>query len=377
MNNPYEVLGVDKNVSDQDLKKAYRKLAKKYHPDLNSGDEAAAEKLKEVNESYSILSDPDKRAAYDRYGAAAFENGGMGSGFGGFSGGGFGDIFSDLFSDLFSGGGSYQRRDTNAKLRGEDLQYRLRVTFREAVFGGDKEITFRRKQHCHTCHGSGAKEGSKKETCNTCHGNGQVSQQTRTPFGVINQATTCPTCHGSGTVIKDKCHSCNGSGFEYKNMKIKVKIPKGVNSGQTITIRGKGNDGENGGPAGDLYIVIYVEEHDVFKRHGNDVYYELPISVITATLGNKIEIPVLNGMKEFDIPEGTQHGTRFKVKGEGITNEKTGHTGDLYFDVKIVIPKKLDRKEREAFEHFAEVVGEDVKEPTRKTFFDKVKDLFE
>ena len=376
MRDPYEVLGVSKSANQQELKSAYRKLAKKYHPDLNSGDEEAAEKLKEVNEAYSILSDEEKRAKYDRFGSAAFEQGG--AGYGGFNGAGMGDIFSDLFSDFFGGGGfRQQRRDPNAKTRGQDLEMRLNISFREAVFGGEKEVSFKRKQTCSTCNGSGAKYGTKREICQTCHGNGQVRRTSQTPFGSFASVDTCPTCHGEGSVIKEKCDTCHGQGFEAKSMKIKIKIPKGVNSGQVITVRGKGNDGANGGPAGDLYLIIFVEEHEVFKRSGNDVYYELPISMITATLGNKIEIPVLNGLEEFEIPQGTQHGTRFKLKGKGITDERTGRTGDLYFDVKVVIPKKLSKDEKKKFEEFAHVSGENVTEVQPKSFFDKIKEFFD
>jgi len=379
MRDPYEVMGVDRNATDQDLKSAYRKLAKKYHPDLNSGDEEAAEKLKEVNEAFSILSDKEKRARYDRYGAAAFENGG--GGYTDFGGSGMGDIFSDLFSDFFGSGGGYsyrqQRRDPNAPTRGSDLELNLRISFKDSVFGVEKEVSYRRKENCHTCHGSGAKEGHSKETCSVCNGTGRVMRQSQTPFGVFQSQETCSNCSGTGTVIKEKCETCNGSGFENKNVKLKIKIPQGVRNGQVITVRGKGNDGANNGPAGDLYIVVYVEEHEIFKRINNDIYYELPISMITATLGNKIDIPVLDGTMEFEIPQGTQHGTRFKVKGKGVTEARSGHTGDLFFDVNIIVPKKLNDEERKKFEEFAEVCGENVTKPQHKSFFDKVKDLFD
>lgn len=378
MRDPYEVMGVDKNATQQEIKSAYRKLAKTYHPDLNAGDEEAAEKLKEVNEAYSILSDEDKRVRYDRYGAAAFENGG---GYSDFGGSGMGDIFSDLFSDLFGAGGGYsysqQRRDPNAPTKGSDLELSIKVTFKESVFGTEKEISYRRKENCHTCHGTGAKDGHGRETCPTCNGTGRINRKSETPFGVFSSQETCPTCNGSGTIIKEKCDTCHGTGFENKNVKMKIKIPKGVKNGQVITIRGRGNEGANNGQAGDLFLVLYVEEHEIFKRVGNDIYYELPISMITATLGNKIDIPVLDGTMEYEIPHGTQDGTRFKVKGKGITEERTGHTGDLYFDVKVVIPKKLNDKERKAFEAFADVSGENITAPQNKSFFDKLKDFFD
>lgn len=375
MRDPYEVLGVDKSATQDELKRAYRKLAKEYHPDLNSGDEEASEKLKEINEAFSILSDEEKRARYDRFGKAAFEQGGNG----GFSGYGadMGDIFSDLFGDLFGGHRSQQRRDPNAKQRGADLEMKVLISFREAVFGGEKEISFRRKQTCHTCSGTGAKEGTGKETCSVCHGNGQVHRTTNTPFGQFSSVETCSNCGGSGTVIKEKCDTCSGHGFENQNMKIKIKIPQGISSGQVITIRGKGNDGANDGPSGDLYIIIYVEEHEVFKRSGNDVYYELPISMITAALGNTIEIPVLNGLKDYEIPAGTQNDTRFRLKGEGITDSRTGRTGDLYFDVKVVIPKKLSKEEKEKLQEFAEISGEDINPVQSKSFWEKMKEFFE
>ncbi|MDO5027326.1 MAG: molecular chaperone DnaJ [Tissierellia bacterium] len=375
MRDPYEVLGVGKDVTEQELKRAYRKLAKKYHPDLNSGDAEAAEHLKEVNEAFSILSDPDKKARYDRYGAAAFENGA-----GAYSGADMGDIFSDLFGDLFGGGGfSYrqQRHDPNAKRRGADLEMTIGVTFKEAVFGAEKEISYRRQENCHTCGGSGAKEGHHRETCDVCNGTGSVTRTSQTPFGVFRSQETCSQCGGSGTIIKEKCDTCHGHGFETKTVKLKVKIPEGIMNGQAITIRGRGNEGANGGPAGDLYLIVYVQEHEIFKRLGNDVYYELPISLITATLGNKIEIPILDGTMDYEIPQGTQPGTRFRIAGKGIRDPRTGIRGDLYFDAKVVIPKKLTDKEREKFEEFAELSGEEVREPMKKGFFDKLKDIFD
>lgn len=376
MRDPYEVLGVAKNADENELKSAYRKLAKKYHPDLNGGDEEAAEKLKEVNEAFSILIDDEKRQRYDRFGAAAFENGG--GGYGDF--GNMGDIFSDLFGDLFGGGGfSYrqQRQDPTAARRGEDLELSIQISFKESVTGLEKEISFKRKAHCHTCSGTGAKEGFDKQTCGTCHGSGRVSRSTQTPFGVFQSQESCPTCHGSGTVIEEPCDTCHGNGFETRQTKVKVRIPQGIRSGQTIPIRGKGNDGANGGPAGDLYLVVYVQEHDIFKRVANDIYYDLPISMVTAALGNEIEIPTLDGLIPYEIPQGTQHDTRFKVKGKGVTEESTGRQGDLYFDVKIVIPKKLNEEEKQALEDFAQISGENVHPQANKGLFSKIKDFFE
>lgn len=373
MNNPYEVLGVDQNASAQVIKKAYRKLAKKYHPDLNGGDEEAQEKLKEINQAFSIVGDEENRAKYDKYGAAAFD---PNSGFGGFSGGGMGDIFSDLFSDFFGGGsGRTYREDPNAPKRGEDIQVRLNISFRESVTGVEKEIKFKKYQKCDVCEGNGAKPGTKKKTCSTCGGSGKVRTTQRTPFGQFASVSTCPDCNGSGQVFEEKCEKCHGEGRVVKSSTAKVKIPSGISDGDVIPLRGHGHDGTNGGPAGDLYIVVQVGEHEVFKRYGNDIFFELPISFVTAALGNDIEIPTLEGRRDFHIPAGTQNDTRFKINGEGMTDVRTGHKGDLYFDVKLIVPEKLSHDQKEKLKEFAKISGEDVK--PEKNFFDKIKDWFE
>lgn len=372
MNNPYEVLGVDKNSNAQEIKKAYRQLAKKYHPDLNGGSEEAQEKLKEINEAFSIIGDEENRAKYDRYGEAAF---GPNSGFGGFGGSGMGDIFSDLFSDIFGASRQSQRRDPNAPRRGEDIQMQVRISFKEAVTGVEKEVSYRRYQKCSTCEGSGAKPGTNKKSCSHCGGNGQVRSTQSTPFGQFSTVNTCSHCNGTGQEIEHKCETCHGQGRVVKNSKVKIKIPAGISTGDMIPVRGQAHDGENGGPAGDLYIVVNVEEHEVFKRYGNDIFFELPISYATAALGNEIEIPTLEGTEKYEIPAGTQDSTRFKLSGKGMNNVRTNRKGDLYFDVKIIVPTKLNEKQKELLKEFANVTGEEVK--PEKNFFEKIKDWFE
>lgn len=371
MNNPYEVLGVSQSASAQEIKKAYRKLAKKYHPDLNGGSEEAQDKLKEINEAYSILGDEENRAKYDRYGDAAFD---PNSGFGGFSGG-MGDIFSDIFSDLFGSSSRGRQRDPNAPKKGQDIQIRVNISFRESVIGVEKEISYRRYQKCETCDGSGTKPGTSKKTCSHCHGSGQVRSTQNTPFGQFSTVNTCPTCHGSGTIIEEKCETCHGEGRILKSSKIKIKIPSGIADGNMIPVRGEGHAGENGGPSGDLYIVVSVEEHEIFKRYGNDIFYELPISFATAALGKEIDIPTLEGTTKFTIPAGTQNDTRFKLNEEGMTDIRTGYKGDLYFDVKVIVPKKLNDKQKELLKEFAGVTGEEVK--PEKGFFEKIKEWFD
>ncbi|QZO75837.1 molecular chaperone DnaJ [Helcococcus kunzii] len=374
MNNPYEVLGVDKNASAQEIKKAYRRLAKQYHPDLNGGSEEAQEKLKEINQAFSILGDEDNRAKYDRYGEAAFD---PNSGFGGFGGSGMGDIFSDLFSDFFGGrSSSYsQRRDPNAPKRGEDIQEHVHISFKEAVSGIEKEIKYKRYKKCPTCEGTGAKPGTQKKTCSQCGGTGQTRTTQSTPFGQFSTVNTCSRCGGTGQEIEHECETCHGNGRVPKDAKVKIKIPSGISNGDVIPVRGQGHEGENGGPAGDLYIVVSVEEHELFKRYGNDIFYELPISYSTAVLGNEIEIPTLEGTTKFEIPAGTQNDTRFRLDGEGMQDVRSGRKGNLYFDVKITVPTKINDRQRELLEELAEVTGEEVK--PEKSFIDKIRDWFE
>lgn len=371
MQDPYEVLGVSRDASDDEIKREYRKLAKKYHPDLNPGDSEAEQKFKEATLSYEILSDKEKRAQYDRFGEAAFTNGG-GAGYGDFSGG-FGDLFGDLFSDLFSGA---NRQSANRPTKGSDIQQVVKLTFAEAAFGVSKEIQVRREEVCETCGGTGAEDESSIHTCDKCNGNGVINQVSQTPFGRMSRTVTCDKCHGSGEIIDEPCKACHGEGRVYKNERIKIEIPSGVETNNVMRVSNKGDAGYNGGPNGDLYIIMEVSEHDIFKRDGLDIYYDMPISFATAALGGEIEIPTLNQTMKFEIPEGTQTGTKFKVKKEGITDSRTKRTGDLYFYVKVVTPENLNKEQREALEAYANTVGEDVKNH-EKGFFAKLKDLFD
>ncbi len=373
MRDPYEVLGVEKTATSVEIKREYRKLAKKYHPDLNPDNEEAEQKFKEVTLAYEILSDADKKQKYDTYGAAAFENGGAGFN-GGFGGGfgGFGDIFGDLFGNIFNQG--YQN---NAKrpAKGADIQQVVNLTFQEAAFGASKEIQIRREEECHVCHGSKAEKGSETHTCPDCHGQGVVNEVSRTPFGTMSRTVTCSKCHGTGEIIDKPCKNCKGTGKEYKSEKIKIDIPSGVEDNNVIRLSGKGHVGENGGPNGDLYVILRVANHEIFKRDGLDIYYEMPISFPTAALGGKIDVATLRKSVEFEIPAGTQTGERFTLKNEGIKDKRTGRTGNLYFYVKVVTPTKLSKDQKEALKAYAEASGSEVRE--EKSFFDKVKDFFE
>ena len=369
MKDPYEVLGVSKSASSDEIKREYRKLAKKYHPDLNPDDKEAEQNFKEATLAYEILSDPEKKQKYDAYGSAAFENGGAGFN-GGF--GGFGDIFSDLFGDIFN-----QGYGNNAKrpIKGDDIQQVVNLTFQEAAFGTGKEVQVRREVECHVCHGSKAEEGSETHTCPDCHGQGMVNEVSRTAFGTMSRTVTCSKCHGTGEIIENPCKNCKGTGKEYKSEKIKIDIPSGVEDKNVIRLSGKGNVGENGGPFGDLYVVLRVANHEIFKRDGLDIYYEMPISFPTAALGGKINVATLRKPIEFEIPAGTQTGEKFTLKKEGIEDKRRGRTGNLYFYVKVITPTKLSKEQKEALKNYAEASGDEVKED--KSFFDKVKDFFE
>ena len=369
MKDPYEVLGVSKSASSDEIKREYRKLAKKYHPDLNPDDKEAEQNFKEATLAYEILSDPEKKQKYDAYGSAAFENGGAGFN-GGF--GGFGDIFSDLFGDIFN-----QGYGNNAKrpIKGDDIQQVVNLTFQEAAFGTSKEIQVRREVECHVCHGSKAEEGSETHTCPDCHGQGMVNEVSRTAFGTMSRTVTCSKCHGTGEIIENPCKNCKGTGKEYKSEKIKIDIPSGVEDKNVIRLSGKGNVGENGGPFGDLYVVLRVANHEIFKRDGLDIYYEMPISFPTAALGGKINVATLRKPVEFEIPAGTQTGEKFTLKKEGIEDKRRGRTGNLYFYVKVITPTKLSKEQKQALKNYAEASGDEVRED--KSFFDKVKDFFE
>ena len=355
----YEVLGVDKSADEASIKKAYRSLAKKYHPDMNQGDAEAEKKFKEVNEAYAILSDPQKKQQYDQFGHAAFEQGGPGAGggFGGFEGfGGFGDIFSDIFGGGF-GSSSGARR--NAPMRGDDVGATVNITFEEAAFGVKKDVTFNRIQRCSDCGGSGAEKGTKPETCSTCGGTGQRRVVQRMMGMQFQSTTTCEACRGTGKIVKNPCSNCRGTGFVKVSKKLGVSIPAGIDDGERIALRGEGCDGRNGGPTGDLIITVRVKQHSVFERDGYNIYCEVPITVAEATLGAEITVPTLEGNMQYTIPEGTQPGTQFTIRQKGIPYvNNSSKRGDLVFIVNVEIPKGLNDKQKEHMRAFAESCGE-------------------
>ena len=374
----YEVLGVEKSASADELKKAHRKLAKKYHPDLNQGEKAkeAEEKFKEVSEAYEVLSDPQKRQRYDQFGHAAFDpQAGGGAGYGDFSGfDGFGDIFESFFGGGFGGGA---RRNPNAPQKGRDLQYGVDLTFEQACFGCEIELTVSRTEKCESCHGSGAEKGSSPQRCPTCGGTGQVRTVQRTPFGNIQSSRPCDACRGTGQIISNPCKDCRGTGTTRKTRKIKVNIPAGIDDGQIISMSGQGDAGKNGGPNGDLLVVARVKNHKVFTRRGYDTLCELPITFVEATLGAEIEVPTIDEKLKFNIPEGTQTGKVFRFKGKGIPKlHGGGARGDHYVTVNIEIPKNLTEKQKDLLRQFGETV-EEGKYKDKKNFFDKIKDLFD
>ncbi len=351
----YEVLGLDKSADDGAIKKAYRSLAKKYHPDLNPGDKEAEASFKEVNEAYDVLSDPDKRKKYDQYGHAAFDPAsGMGGGFGGFGDFGGFDI-NDIFSSFFGGGSSGRR---NGPIRGDNINLRLTLTFEEAVFGCKKEITYTKVQKCTDCSGSGAAKGTSPKTCSACGGSGQVRVQQRTPFGMMQSSKTCDSCRGTGKIIEQKCTGCKGTGFVRASKKLEVNIPAGIDDGQQIGLRYQGSDGMNGGAAGDLNLLIHVRPHSVFERDGDDLYCEVPITYAEATLGAEIEIPTLEGKEKLTIPEGTQTGTTFTLKNKGVTRVNSRMKGNLYVTVVVEVPRNLNREQKDLLEKFAQSCGE-------------------
>lgn len=372
----YEVLGVEKQATSDEIKKAYRVLAKKYHPDMNPGDKEAEVKFKEVNEAYEVLSDADKRQKYDQYGHAAFDPSmGGGSGFGGF-GGGFGADFDfgDIFSSFFGGGGGSSRSRANAPIDGDDIATGITISFEEAVFGCKKEISFQRIEACSDCAGSGAEKGSKAESCKNCRGTGRVSVQQQTMFGYMQTQRACQDCRGTGKIIKNPCKNCNGKGFIRINKKLEVTIPAGIDSMQRIILRGQGSAGRNGGANGDLMIEVRVKEDKVFTRSGNNVYCEIPISFAEAALGAEIDVPVLGGGTEkFQIPEGTQTGTTFTLKGKGVANVNTKRKGDLVITVNVETPKNLTAEQKKLLTAFASSLGE--KNTGKKnSFFKKIFD---
>ena len=374
----YEVLGIKKGATDAEIKKAYRKMAQKYHPDMNPGDKEAEAKFKEVNEANEVLSDPDKRARYDQYGFAGvdpnFNPGfGGGSGFGGFGSGGFGGFDFDLggiFNDFFGGGGTQQRR--NAPQRGEDIVSKVTITFEEAAFGVEKEIEVARIEDCQACHGSGCAEGTSPETCPDCHGTGSVRTSRQTPLGAFVQTSTCPRCHGRGKIIKNPCPTCKGKGKVRHNKKITVKIPAGIDMGQSVRIRGEGHAGSNGGPAGDLLVAVTIKPHALFTRDGANLRCQIPISFTQAALGAEIEVPTLDGKVRYTVPEGTQSGTTFRLKGKGMPYVGYKTRGDQFVTVVVETPTKLTKEQKELLRKLEDATGE-ASQPKRKSFFDKLK----
>ena len=365
----YEVLGVTKGASEDEIKKAYKKMARKYHPDLNPGDKAAEEKFKEVNEAYEVLSDPDKKARYDQYGHAGVD---PNFGAGGFDGAGFdfgdlGDIFGSFFGGGFGGG---QRRNPNAPQRGESIRASVSVSFTDAAFGCEKSVTLERSEMCGTCKGNGCAPGTTPEVCPDCHGTGTVQVRRQTPMGVFASNGPCRKCGGTGRLIHQPCPDCRGGGTVRKRKTIQVTIPAGIDHGQTISLRGQGNAGKNGGPAGDLLITVMVQPHDLFRRDGVDVFCEAPITFTQAVLGAELEIPTIDGKVKYSIPEGTQTGTVFRLKGKGIPVLNGRGRGDQYVTVTIETPRNLNKEQKEALRKFSETVGENNYEK-RKSFFKK------
>ena len=368
----YEVLGIQKGASEDEIKKAYKKLARKYHPDMNPGDREAEEKFKEVNEANEVLSDPEKKARYDQFGFAGVDpNYGAGAGGGAYGGGfDFGDL-GDIFGSFFGGGfGGGQRRNPNAPQRGESIRASVSVSFTEAAFGCEKSVTLERSEQCPTCKGNGCAPGTTPEICPDCHGTGTVQTRRQTPMGVFASNGPCRKCGGTGRLIHQPCPVCRGTGAVRKRKTIKVTIPAGIDHGQTISLRGQGNAGKNGGPAGDLLITVMVQPHELFRRDGVDVFCEAPITFTQAVLGAELEIPTIDGKVKYSIPEGTQTGTVFRLKGKGIPVLNGRGRGDQYVTVTIETPRNLNKEQKEALRKFSEAVGENHYEK-RKSFFKK------
>ncbi len=366
----YEILGVAKNASDEEIKKAYRKLAMKFHPDRNPDDKGAEEKFKEAKQAYEILSDADKRSAYDQFGHAGVDQqAGMGGGFGG-GGSGFADAFSDIFGDIFGGGGAGNRRDR--VYRGADLRYNLEIGLEEAARGTETKIRIPTLEECGTCHGSGAKPGSQPTTCTTCGGHGQV----RIQQGFFSVQQTCPRCGGTGKMVTDPCPACHGEGRIKKHKTLSVKIPAGVDSGDRIRLAGEGEAGVNGGPAGDLYVVINLKEHPVFKRDGDDLHCEMPISFASAALGGEVEIPTLDGHAKVKIPAETQTGKVFRLRGKGIKGVRSAGPGDLLCHILVETPVNLSERQRELLREFESLAPGRNNNPRAQSFMDKVKSFF-
>ena len=376
----YEVLGVSKTATDAEIKKAYRVLAKKYHPDANPGDKEAEAKFKEASEAYAILSDADKRKQYDQFGHAAFDGGAGGAGAGGFDFNGMdmGDIFGDIFGDLFGGGRS--RRSNNGPMKGANVRASVRITFEEACFGVDKEITLNLKEECGTCHGTGAKQGTTPETCPKCHGTGQVVYTQQSFFGMTQSVQPCPDCHGTGKFVKEKCTDCHGSGYITKKKTISVSIPAGIDDGQSIRIQGKGEPGVNGGPRGDLLVEVIVSRHPSFVREDTTIYSSVSISYAMAALGGDLKVKTIDGEVIYTVRPGTQPGTKVRLRGKGVPTLRNKNVrGDHIVTLVVQVPTKLTAEQKEALEHFDALMNGEVKatsattEEEHKGFFGKKK----
>ncbi|HIX14014.1 MAG TPA: molecular chaperone DnaJ [Candidatus Anaerofilum faecale] len=380
----YEVLGIAKGASDDEIKSAYRKKAKKYHPDLNPGDKEAEEKFKEVNEAYEILSDKEKRARYDQFGFAGVDPnygagqgaGGFGGGFGGFGGGvDLGDIFGDLFGGGFGGFGGGSRANPNAPRKGNNVRVSVGISFMEAVHGCKKTITINRQDTCPECGGSGAARGTTPETCPDCRGTGRVTIQQRTPFGVIQSQQPCSRCGGKGKIVKTPCNHCRGTGRVNTKKTLEVNIPAGIDDDQQLALRGMGDGGVNGGPNGDLIVIVTVRPDPMFQRDGYDVYITVPITFSQAVMGAEVVVPTVDGKVQYPVPEGTQSGTTFRLRGKGVPYVGGKGRGDQYVKVNVEIPKKLTRAQRDALKAFEDTLKDDNYEQ-RKGFFKKLKDMF-
>ena len=366
----YEVLGVSKTADEAEIKKAYRKMAKENHPDLHPGDKEAEARFKEASEAYEVLSDADKRAKYDQFGHAAFDPsygagaGGFGGGFGGFD---FGDIF-----DSFFGGGGRSARNPNAPRRGENIHTSTTISFEEAAFGCEREIAASRIETCEKCGGSGCADGTTPEVCPTCRGTGSVRTQQRTPMGVFSSSAPCTACGGSGKIIHQPCQTCKGKGKVRRQRKIHIDVPAGINNGQTVSLRGAGHAGENGGTAGELLVTIQVTPHEIFERDGNAVLLTIPISIVQAALGAELEVPTLDGNVKYSIPEGTQTGTVFRLRGKGIPNLQSSGRGDQFVTVTVQTPKNLTAEQKELLHKLGDSFGEQAA-PSKPNFFEKRK----
>ena len=384
----YEVLGVSRDADDATLKKAYRQLAKKYHPDMNPGDAEAERKFKEASEAYAVLSDPDKRRQYDQFGHAAFEGGGAGGagGFGGFdfSGADFSDIFGDIFGDFF-GGGRRGGRTNNGPMKGMNIRKGIRITFEEAVFGCEKEIDIILKDPCEKCHGTGAKPGTSPETCPRCGGKGQVVYTSQSFFGTVQNVQTCPDCHGSGTIIKDKCPDCAGTGYVSNKKTIQVSIPAGIDNGQSVRIRDKGEPGTNGGPRGDLLVEVTVSRHPIFQRQDMNIFSTAPISFAQAALGGDVRIKTVDGEVVYTVKPGSKTDTKVRLRGKGVPSVRNPKVrGDQYVTLVIQTPEKLSQEAKEALKRFDALAGNSLNQPEpekekpkKKGFMDKLKETFE